>query len=227
MTNKEAIQRVLSLYSRGPGAAAARLSRRHVWNKLVTVRERLIVQQINKNQKISQWSYQTVPCVEMIPVPEIECPCVPPVGYHILRSKHKLPAVMTSMDKHLIQSVTSLDGSLRYDETRWESKKYRKGGKYTASSVDYFIKGDYLWLTATRKPEKVTITVLGSDPIKWALFGYCCDSNTTPCVDFLSLEFPIEAGMFDALIELTVIELVEGFARRKEDREANGKDDVQ
>ena len=61
MTNREALQRVLSLYSKGVPAASARLSRRHAWNKLITVRERVITQQINKNQKISKRCYQTVP----------------------------------------------------------------------------------------------------------------------------------------------------------------------
>jgi len=225
MTIRESIQRVLSLYSKGVGSAASRLSRRHAWNKLITVRERVLTQQINKNQKISQWCYQRVPCVEMIDVPVIECPCVPPLGMYILRSKHKLPAVMASMDKQLFQGVMSLDGSVKYDESEWSSKKYKKGAKYTAAKVDYFVHGEYLWLTATKKPQKLTLSVLGADPIKWYQFGYCCDGQE--CLDFLSLEFPVEGGMFESIIELAAAELIDSFSKRKEDTAANSRDDVQ
>jgi hypothetical protein len=225
MTIREGIQRVSSLYSKGVGASAARLSRRHIWNKLITVRERVLTQQINKNQKISQWCYQTVPCVDMIDVPVVECPCVPPLGMYILRSKYKLPAVMASMDKQLFQAVMSMDGSVKYDESEWSSKKYKKGAKYTSTKIDYFIHGEYLWLTATKKPEKLTLSVLGADPIKWYQFGYCCDDQK--CTDFLSLEFPVEGSMFESIVELAALELIEGFARRKEDVQSNSRDDVQ
>ena len=71
----EIVQRVQSLYSKGVHSDDSRLSARHIYNKLLTVRARLISQEAKKKQKISQWNYQTISCIELIKVPAHECPC--------------------------------------------------------------------------------------------------------------------------------------------------------
>ncbi len=62
----EAIQRVQSMYSKGVQSRSSRLSARHIYSALITARSILIKQQSNKNQKANQWTYQVLPCVELI-----------------------------------------------------------------------------------------------------------------------------------------------------------------
>ena len=224
MTIREAIQTVQSMYSKGVQAADTRLSRRLIYNKLITARERVLVQQYNKGQKISQWCYQTIPCLEFISVPVIECPCVPPLGLHMLRSKSKIPAVMSGIDKHLFQSVTSLDGQVKYDETTWDTYRYIAGNKYTKTDVSFFVKGDYIWLTSKKKPQKVVVTVLAADPLAWYNLQQCCEE--APCTNMLDKPFPIDGLSFEAVSALALQFLVEFFSSRKEDKLANTSDDA-
>ena len=53
MLIKEIVQRIQSLYSKGVQSDDSRLSDRHIYNKMITVRSKLISQQHNKKQKIS------------------------------------------------------------------------------------------------------------------------------------------------------------------------------
>ena len=62
----EIIQRVQSLYSKGCQSDDSRLSPRHIYSKLVSLRSKYISQQAKKKQKINQWNFQTLPCVELI-----------------------------------------------------------------------------------------------------------------------------------------------------------------
>jgi len=224
-TIREAIQRVLSLASRGVQSSDFRLTRRHVYSKLKTVRERLIVQEYKKNQKISQWSYQTINCLEMIQIPLIECPCVPPLGMYILRSKFPIPDIMTGADAHIIQGVTSVDYETKYDETQWHTKKYKKGNKYTSTNTDFFIKDSYIYLTSPRKPERITFSALGADPVEWYNFSTCCEEN--PCINILDMPFPMEGDLFEAAVELASMELVQTFVKGAiEDKTSNTSDDA-
>ena len=95
MIIKEVIQRVQSLYSKGVESDDTRLSSRHIYNKLLTVRAKLFQEKINKKQFISPYSYSEFNCIELIKVPVHECPCVPPLGCCTLRSKYKFPPILT------------------------------------------------------------------------------------------------------------------------------------
>src|SRR5690606_3881012 len=115
MKLRDLIQRVQSGYNKGVQSDDARLSNRHVYNKLVTSRQRLISQQLRKRQFISDWNYVILPCVELIKVPAHECPCLPPVGCSVYGTKHPLPKPLTDLSSHRIAWVMSIEGSIRID----------------------------------------------------------------------------------------------------------------
>ena len=50
----EIVTRVQSLYSKGVASDDSRLSNRLIYNKMLTVRSRLIVEQAKKKQRISR-----------------------------------------------------------------------------------------------------------------------------------------------------------------------------
>ena len=135
MKVEELIQRVLSAYNKGVQSDDNRLTPRHIYSTILSVRSKLLSEESEKKQKVNQWNYQTLPCVELIKTYPNECPCIPPIGCMILKSKYKLPRPLTNYDSHLIQSVSSLDGSIMFSETSWNEKKYKKGNKYTSKAL--------------------------------------------------------------------------------------------
>jgi hypothetical protein len=230
MLNRVIIQKVQSLYSKGVQSQSSRLSSRHIYNKLITSRSKLITNEFKKKQKISQWTYQTISCIELIEVPVNECPCTLQTGCMILRSKYPIPSIMTGMDKHLIQSVTGLEGRMVLTEISFEDKKYAKGNKYTSTSPDYFFRGaglsNYLYVTVTLRIPTVTFTALFDNPIDVYLFPSMCEDNTYECIDYLDFEFPMDNDQIDALVEMTATELIDRFIGVKQDISNNAIDDI-
>lgn len=224
MKIKEIIQRVQSLYSKGVQSDDTRLSNRHIYNVLMSVRSTLITQQINKKQGISAWNYQTLPCVELIKVPSHECPCVPDIGCEIVRSKYKLPAPLNGLNGHIIHSVTSIDRKVKFDEIKLNSINYQKGNKYTSSKVNYFIHQGYLYLSTPSKIEVVSVTALFEDPIIASKFIGYCDNSNSDCVDYLEQEFPLDKDLETVTIQMVSEELIQLFTQMVEDTTNNTRD---
>jgi hypothetical protein len=224
----EIIQRVQSLYSKGVQSDDTRLMSRHIYNKLLTVRSKLISQEAKKKQKISPWNYQTIPCIELIKVPAHDCPCIPPIGCEILRSKYPLPQPLSGLSGILIQSVTTIDRSIKIDEVSLNAASYQKGNKYTPKKLNYFIFKDYIYITTPSKLKAISLTGLFEDPLDVKLFkGYCDDCvECVECLDFKEEDFPINNDMIDTVIELTIQELVILFGQNVEDLTNNGTDGV-
>ena len=228
MTVQEVAQRIQSLYSKGVQSDDSRLSTRHIYNKMLTVRSKLIAQKANKNQKLSQWNYQTLPCVKLVDALPYECPCLPAPGCTILKSAEKLPRPITDINMHMIQSVTTVDGSIRYSETSWEEKKYKSGNKYTSNKPDYYIRDGYLYVTHKLGPKLVAVTGLFEDPIEAENFpSYCDADDCIDCIDCTSYEereFPIDTDLVENLIKISVEELIGWFNRQREDITNDTKD---
>lgn len=230
MLNREVIQRVQSAYSKGVQSQSSRLSSRNIFSKLSTLRSKLVTNETKKKQKISQWTYQTLPCIELEEVPLNECPCTPQSGCMILKSKYPIPSLMTGMDKHLIQSVTGMEGKMVLVEINSEDKKYSKGNKYTAKEPDYFFRsiGDkiYVYVTVNLRIPSISMTALFDDPIKAYLFPSMCEQNQDNCINYLDFEFPMDRDQIDSLIEMAASELIDRFLGTRQDSSNNSIDNV-
>lgn len=225
---KTLIQRIQSAYSRGVQSDDTRLSSRHIYNVLLTMRSTLIENKLNKRQPLSQWNFQTLPCVELVEALPYECPCLPAIGCKILRSKYPLPKPLTALlGGHMLQSVTSLEGSIMYDPTTWKDKKRKAGNKYTSKKPDYYIRNNYLYITSSTGPTAITVTGLFEDPLEAMAYpGSCGGSQIDPCASPLDSEFPIDKSMVKTLVEMAYQELLGGFSRGAEDtsNNSNGED---
>ncbi len=227
MLVEELIQRIQSLYSKGAQSDNSRLTPMHIYNKLLSVRSKLLHQKANKKQKFNRWDYQTLPCVEMIEAEKYECPCLPSIGCKILRSKHPLPKPLNGLDFHYLDSVSSVDGSIMYSETTYVAKTYEKGNKYTSYYPDYYIKDEYLYVTYKKGPRVLSITGIFEDPMEAEKFPSICDGDCVDCEDcrsYLELEFPIDNDMIDTAVEIAINELVIMFSQSKEDVKQDDKD---
>lgn len=226
MLLSEVIQRVQSIYSHGVQSDDSRLASRHTYSAIKTARSILIKQKSDKKQSLSQWGYQILPCVELVKVPVHECPCVPPTGCMILRSKSRIPDPIMGMDGPLIQSITTLDGDTRYSFTRFENRKYSIGNKFTSKSPNAFIKDGYLYLTVLKQLKAITISGLFNDYLEARAFPSACgDCEGCDCEDIMETVFPIDGDQIRPLIQLANEELVILMKQITQDKNNDATDD--
>lgn len=224
----EAIQSVQSLYSKGVQSKDTRLSSRHIYSSLVTARAKVLKQQVNKRQKINDWCYQPLSCVELIEAPIHECPCAPKDGCLILRTKDKLPSPISNLDKLLIQYVVTIDGGVKLDKTEFENVKYASGNKFTSKKPKYYIKNQYLYVTIYKKLQAISMNILANDPLHVHQFpSFCGDCDDCKCKSVYDYEFPIDRDSFGDVLKLAEQELIIMFPQMREDKQANGSDDNQ
>lgn len=226
----ELITRVQYPYSNGVESDDSRLTRRYVYSILKSGRNTLMFNKVNKNQFISHWNFQTLPCVEMIVVPPHDCPCLPPVGCEMMRTKYKLPSPIANLSKHIIASVTSVDGVVTFNETTFGNKKYKKGNKYTSDKPDYFIKDEYLYITVRSRIKAITVIALFNDPYEVAKFPNICNEGCIDCSTCppnpMDIEFNIDEDLERTLIEFAIQEIAVFLGKlEKNDKLNNSSDD--
>lgn len=224
------IQRVQSLYSKGVESDDSRLTSRHIYHRLKTTRAKLFSQKAKKKQRISQWNYQTLSCVELIKVTGHDCPCIPPVGCSVLRSKYKLPQIISDLNGELIQSVTTIERGKKLDRVSLNAVNSLKGNKYTSKKLNFFIQDGYLYvISPTFRLGVLSVVALFEDPVEADKFKSLCDENCTNCTDcenFLDKDFPIDTDLVDTLIQMSVEELIVFFSQNREDLTNNSIDSL-
>jgi len=225
MKIKELIQRVQSLYSKGVQSRSSRLSSRHIYSVLVTTRQTLISQQVKKRQKISDWNYLILPCVELIKVPNQECPCIVDKACSVFRTKHPLPKILTNNSSHLIEYVMAIDSSMRIEEASRTEQLFTAGNKYTKEKPKYIIEKGHLYFPVKSSPGIVRIKILPEDPIEAYNYPSKCEcTDCDGCGEISDKEFPIDGDMVKTLIEMASIELIEIFNKMQEDITNNSID---
>lgn len=229
MILREILQRIQSAYSKGVSSDDSRLSNRHIYNKLLSVRALLLSREAKAKRKISSWNYMTIPCAEIIEVPSNEeCPCIPETGCSVYRTKHKLPKPIMSLVGHMIKSVTNLNNTIKYTEMSLNQSIYSKGSKYAKNSNKYILENGYLYIVSKFPPLIVKITMLPEDVAEAHVFkSFCEGNNNDDCgTSILDMEFPIDSSLVDPLIHFTYEELVIGLARSQEDMINNSQDNA-
>lgn len=225
----ELIDRVQSQYSKGVSSDDVRLEKRLIYHKLVSSKNRLVAQQAKKKQKISDWNFIVLPCVELIPVESHECPCLPARGCKVHRTKYKLPKTLTNLNTHLIQWVMNIDNSKLIDEISREGYLYVSGSKYTAKHLRYILENGHLFVYGDSVPKFIKVKLLAEDPVEAYEYPSACKDKCEECQDCTSIlekEFPIDGDLVDTLIELTLQELVGLFSQSQADQTNNAADSI-
>lgn len=222
MTKREIIDRVTSLYNKGAATDDSRLSKRHVYSKIVSARSFLLNREVNKNKRISERNIEYLECVPLSKAPIHECPCIPPLGCDILKTDCIIPKFLSSSKGDHIVSVTSLDGSYTFSPTTFESKKYKQFNKYTSGVLDYFIKNGYMYVTAKEELPAITIGGVFEDTSKFNC-NHCAEGLNN-CKTPLDEEFRIDSYLIEPIISLAVEELIKVFSQMPEDKLNDAKD---
>lgn len=221
----ELIDRVQSIYSKGVKSDDSHLSDRHIYSVLRSTRNYLVTQQVKKRQKISDWNFIILPCVELIQVPNHDCPCLPALGCSVYRTKYKLPKILTDLNKHIIQWVMSIDSGKMISETSRDAYIYSSGNKLTSGNLQYILENGYLYLYGKKVPKLLKIKLLAENPVEAYSFPSKCEC--TDCDDCISMRdriFPIDGDLVKPLIEMSATELLEWFNKGTEDTTNNTSD---
>jgi hypothetical protein len=223
---KEVIERIQSLYSRGVSSDESRLSDRHIYNKILSVRMQLLAQQLKKKQRIRDWNYSVLPCVELIKVPNHECPCLGDLGCDVFRTKLPIPRVLTDSNRHYIEFVMSVENSQRIEEVSRQGVIYLKGNKYTGNKPKFLFENGYLYFPIKKSPGVVKIKLLAEDPLEAMHYPSLCDDcqNCTDCIPAYDHEFNIDGDLIEPLIDICVQEIIVIFGQRPEDKDNNSRD---
>jgi len=223
---KEVIERIQSLYSKGVSSDESRLSDRHIYNKILSVRMQLLAQQLKKKQRISDWNYSVLPCVELIKVPNHECPCLGDLGCDVFRTKLPIPRVLTDSNRHYIEFVMSVENGQRIEEVSRQGVIYLKGNKYTGNKPKFLFENGYLYFPIKKSPGVVKIKLLPEDPLEAKKYPSLCDDcqNCTDCTPAYEYEFNIDGDLIEPLIDICVQEIIGTFGQRPEDRDNNSRD---
>jgi len=222
ITIGEAIQRLQSIYSQGVQSNNTRLSKRQIYSNLLSGRNTLIEQISNKNQYINAWMYQTLHVVEL---EKVSMSSVSGIGKtNVLKSKKRIPVIISDMDYELYSSVTKVDGSVNYSATTYHGDKYKVGAKYSFAKGNYYIKDGFFYMTGAEYLKGVTMNAIFEDPLEVFQFNYdnCKDCE---CVAAEDIEFPIDRKLLKTMMEFAYQELVL-FVQMNEDRKNNAQDDA-
>lgn len=223
---KEIIERIQSLYSRGVSSDESRLSDRHVYNKMLSVRMQLLSQQLKKKQRVSDWNYTVLPCVELIKVPNHECSCLGDLGCDVYRTKYPIPKVLTDSNRHYIEFVMSVESGMKIEEVTRQGVLYLKGNKYTGNKPKYLFENGYLYFPMPKSPGVVKIKLLAEDPLEARKYpSLCADCvECEDCTPYPDYPFDIDGDLIEPLIDICVQEIIGIFERRTEDTKNNSRD---
>lgn len=226
MLIKEIIERIQSLYSKGVSSDESRLSDRHVYNKVLSVRMQLLSQQLKKKQRLSDWNYTILPCVELIKVPNHECSCLGDLGCDVYRTKFPIPRVLTDSNRHYIEFVMSVENGFKIEEVTRQGVLYLKGNKYTGSKPKYLFENGYLYFPMPKSPGIVKIKLLAEDPLEARKYpSICADCvECEDCTSYPDYPFDIDGDLIEPLIDICVQEIIGIFERRTEDTKNNSRD---
>jgi hypothetical protein len=107
--------------------------------------------------------------------------------------------------------------------------KVQKGNKYTSKKINYFIQNGYLYISTPTKIAVVSIIGLFENPIEVKEFIGLCNiecEDCVECIDYQNEEFPIDNDLTDAMIELSLAELIQMFSQNVEDLTNNSRDSL-
>lgn len=227
MKLQEIFQRIQTLYSKGLQSDDSRLSERYIYNQLISSRAYLISQEANKKQYLSPSVYQTLSCIELIKVSNNECPCLPINGCEILKSKYKIPTILTNLNGSLIKTISTVDRNQVIDLISINQTRTISGNRYSKDILKCFIEGDYLYIVSNLKIKVVSMVAIFNDPIKaYSFINNCNDcQDCQDCTNIFELEFPFEEDKITPLIDIVTKEL-SYFLQNREDKTNNTSDNL-
>jgi hypothetical protein len=226
MTIGEIIQRVQSLYSKGVESDDSRLSSRHIFNKLLSVRALLIKQAEQKKNWIGDSNSTILDCLKLELALLHNCPCLPIIGCKVYRTVNRIPLVMEGRGNYMIEYISSLDNERIFSLTSTVKYAFEKSDRFFNSDKAIF-KNGYLYIYGKNLPMYITVKAVLSSFIFEDISdcsGDCVDCS--PCLSNLDKEFKLQDSLIEPLVTMSQQELVKEFMQMKEDLTNDNKDSI-
>jgi len=193
MTNGELIARIKNLYiSRVISQENKPLTNRQVYNKLSTVRARVLSQEYNKQRTLVDECYQ------ILPMALINVGYIFDTNTRVLKSQNRIPAIVTGKDGYLIQSVTNINAILEIYPINQEEAKYVQYNRYTGKSLYYYFADSFLYVKNSDSLKQVIVNGVFLNPLDLP--------DDLP--NFLDRKFPVNSSLIDSIVTLTIEELL-------------------
>ncbi len=220
------LQAIQTPYSKGVASDDSRLSYRYIYSVMLRMRKFLIAQQIKRRQRISDWNYTVLSCVEMIPVDSHECSCFTGPSCQIYRSRYKIPKMLTNLASHMIEYIMSIDRKMLIDLVDVKSDLYSSGNKYTSKKLKATFENGYLYGLSENFPKLIRMKFLAEDPVEAIKFEQFCgnDEEEDACMSVLDMDFPIDGELEKTVVELSGQEILNIFTQTIEDKSNNSGD---
>lgn len=204
-TYKDVISRVKTGFSRGIWNSDDRLSSRYIMSVALSKRERVLKQEQEKKGWEDKFAIQTIPCMELIEVDQVECECLPASarGCKVLRTKNKIPKPI----KDELYSVTFLDGTVITPD-RFNSYKSLSRLAPVRTAISYYFTNEYIYLINEHLKKYIRVEAIFQDPSEISNAGCSSDGVSDACCGiYTDISFPVPNGLLDSIVALTIQEI--------------------
>lgn len=180
--------------------ADSRITGRYIYSLLKKHRDWLL-KQIDSKYYLYNLSYlfQTIKCVDVIPVPTIDECCGIKSACKIYRTKERLPDILNSYYGPIIRKVTSIDNSTRMQNTtalEWNRKTENPDMINFDKSSYYYWEDGYLYLPNANW-KKVKVEAYFNDDV--SRFDKCTPENA--CISILDKPFRLPNDLMAQCVE--------------------------
>ena len=211
------IQRVNSIYSSGIKNDDSRLSERRIYNKFMTVRSRIIMEDYRKNRTVNDYTKQML-YVNMMK--ESIIPCSKNVTCSNMTSGIEIP-VFIGNEFESFTKVYSEDGVIEFNKILFSDVKHLVGNKYVKTPQCYFFKDKKLKIVNSGM-KKVIIENIWENPIEVHRLTETCLKR--PYTDVKDIDSYTPANLIDIIIELVAQELIIEAPKKTYDDSNDSKD---
>jgi len=179
--------------------ADAFITDRFIYSLILKYANMYIKQELEKGRFAAFTSlFRTLPCIDLIEVDKVEACCDVESGCTILRTKEKMPKIMSSINGPLIRYVSSIDGSTEVEATTplTYTRLIRTSGYKYNKAAYYWYMNDYMYFPNLGWPQVKVDALFEEDIAKFQ-----CEN---PCTIIQDSATPIPEHLF-ALIDQGVL----------------------
>jgi hypothetical protein len=170
------------------------------------VRARLTYEKANKNYKLTDQSFQFIPCLKLDEGYLNECPCVKPDC--TISMSCELPKILNWRNNVLLH-VTTLEGNT-IPQISLKKMQYQKYKKANFSKYGWFIHNNRLVVVGDIRLCIVSLKGLFEDPLELENINICNTEGQDlgiPCYDPTTDEFPIDSELVEIMYKLVFEDL--------------------
>jgi hypothetical protein len=192
------------MMSQGDVSDDFRWSEEAIYALLRNIRAQLLIQKSNKNRKISDFTYQNIPCFNVSYTTFDNCDCVPTDQQcKYLKTDDPIPELLQTRHGYL-GYVTDAKGNiidfLPYRDVQKTSFTFLKKDIPLA-----FIRDGHVYVTKSVDLDHINIYGVFYDPLKVA--EYDCGTEVV-CYNPLTQAFPVDKELSDTLLKMSYEELM-------------------